>query len=70
MLNQINNVRRSYAWYGEADQRAPENVKWGKVCRPNKEGVLGLRNIHFRNVVAVGEIDWRITTNQDSMWVN
>lgn len=36
VLNQINNVCKSYLWYGEEDHRAPRNVKWEKVCRPKK----------------------------------
>ena len=69
VLNQINATCRSYLWNGKADSRSPENVRWEKVCRPKKEGGLGIRNLQAWNLAAVGKIAWHISSMQDSLWV-
>ena len=69
VLHQINNICRSYLWHGVTDSSAPGNVKWEKVCRPKKEGGLGVRNLYFWNLAVAGKIAWHISTKQDSLWV-
>lgn len=69
VLKQINSVCRSYLWHGEANNNTPGNVGWDKVCRPKKEGGLGIRNLELWNLAAVGKIAWHISTMQDSLWV-
>lgn len=69
VLVQINAVCRSYLWHIEADCNSPGNVNWDQVCRPKKEGGLGVRNLQLWNLAAVGKIAWHISTMQDSLWV-
>lgn len=66
VLHQINNICRSYLWHGDPDNNAPGNVNWDRVCRPEKEGGLGVCNLYIWNLAAVGKIAWHISTKQDS----
>ena len=69
VIDQINAACRLYLWHGEVDNRAPGNVNWEKVCRPKKEGGLGIRHLQVWNLAVVGKIAWHISTMQDSLWV-
>lgn len=69
VLHQINHICRSYLWHGVVDSNAPGNVNWEKVCRLKKEGGLGVRNLYYWNLAAVGKIAWHISSKQDSLWV-
>ncbi|XP_021860829.2 uncharacterized protein [Spinacia oleracea] len=39
------------------------------VCKPKKEGGLGLLNLKLWNVAAMGKHVWMITTKKDNVWV-
>ncbi|XP_074293175.1 uncharacterized protein LOC141620125 [Silene latifolia] len=44
-------------------------VSWEKVCRPKKEGGLGLKNDVIWNKAAVGKLVWWLNSKPDSLWV-
>ena len=57
VINQINAVYCSYLCHGETTNRASGNMNWEKVCRPKKEGGLGIRNLRrFQSLCHTSEI--------------
>ena len=47
----------------------PGLVNWEHICKPKKEGGLGIRNLEAWNVVAIGKIAWHINRLSESLWV-
>ncbi|KAG9449628.1 hypothetical protein H6P81_009593 [Aristolochia fimbriata] len=43
-------------------------VKWRKVCRPTKQGGLGIKSVKFMNVALLAKWIWRYTMEEGSMW--
>ena len=44
-------------------------MAWDKVCKPRRNGGLGLRKTAAVNQAFQCKLAWKILTNQDSMWV-
>ena len=65
----INNICRSFLWFGIANSHKPGNVNLKQVCKQMKCGRLGIRDVHVWNQIVVGKIAWHIRIMKDSMWV-
>ncbi|GJX09402.1 RNA-directed DNA polymerase, eukaryota, reverse transcriptase zinc-binding domain protein [Tanacetum coccineum] len=44
-------------------------VSWKLVCRPKKEGGLGIKNLSVWNEVLIAKNLWNIACNKESLWV-
>ncbi|XP_074314213.1 uncharacterized protein LOC141649422 [Silene latifolia] len=60
---------RNFLWDGGVDYLRSPLVAWDKVCRPKKEGGLGLKQDILWNKAAVGKLVWWIYTKPDMLWV-
>ncbi|OIW19242.1 hypothetical protein TanjilG_20367 [Lupinus angustifolius] len=68
LLKHIDNYIRNFIWYGDINVRKMVIVAWQKVCKPKKEGGLGVRSIKLLNKVAMLKLAWEmLTLNLD--WV-
>lgn len=56
VITMVNSICRSFLWFGVQESHKPGKVKWEEVCRPKKEGVLGIRNLQMWNLAVVGKI--------------
>ncbi|CAA7032183.1 unnamed protein product [Microthlaspi erraticum] len=45
-------------------------IAWHDVCKPKREGGLGLRRLKEANAVSCFKMVWRILSSQNSLWVN
>ncbi|XP_074300571.1 uncharacterized protein LOC141631848 [Silene latifolia] len=61
---------RNFLWDGGTEYRRAPLVVWDMVCRPKKEGGLGLQDVEMWNKALVGRlVDW-IYEGRDTVWVN
>jgi hypothetical protein len=59
ILTTIRNIQRRFLWQGTKEERKITLVSWQKVCKPKKEGGLGLRDPAILNKVLSEKIWWR-----------
>ena len=56
VIKRINDICRSFLWFGIVDFHKPGNVTWKEVCKPKKCRGVGIRDVHVWNQVVLGEI--------------
>ena len=44
-------------------------ITWDKICKPKAKGGLGLRKLEAVNEAFQCKLEWRILTNEPSLWV-
>ena len=44
-------------------------VRWENVCKPKKEGGLGVRDVTKFNAALLGKWRWRLLVETKSLWV-
>ena len=69
VIKKVNDVCRAYLWNVDYCNTKPGLVNWEHICRPKKEGGLGIRNLEVWNVVDIGKITWHISSLSESLWV-
>ena len=69
VIRQVNAICRSFLWHGSSEAKSPGNTNWEKVCKPKKEGGLGIRNLETWNLDVIGKITWHISVFHESLWV-
>jgi hypothetical protein len=45
-------------------------VKWTDICKPKKEGGLGIRDLRLVNLSLLAKWRWKLLTNDDEVWKN
>jgi hypothetical protein len=43
-------------------------VKWADICKPKKEGGLGIKDLRLMNMSLLAK--WRLLTDEDAVWTN
>ncbi|XP_074278380.1 uncharacterized protein LOC141601971 [Silene latifolia] len=69
VIARIERICRNFLWDGGVDQMRNPLVSWDKVCKPTKEGGLGLKDDNIWNKAAIGKLVWWITSKSDHLWV-
>ncbi|KAG7542496.1 Reverse transcriptase domain [Arabidopsis thaliana x Arabidopsis arenosa] len=68
-IKEIDKICSAFLWSGPDLNAHKAKVAWEAVCRPKKEGGLGLRSIHEANDVCCLKLIWRLISHADSLWV-
>lgn len=68
-IKEINQLCSAFLWSGPNLNTKKAKVAWTDVCRPKKEGGLGLQSIREANKTCCLKLIWRILTQRDSIWV-
>ncbi|XP_074300097.1 uncharacterized protein LOC141631307 [Silene latifolia] len=69
VLNKIDALCRAFLWHGNEAKESPALVAWNKLCKPRKNGGLGLRHLHSWNIAAIEKYVWWIEAKPDHLWV-
>jgi hypothetical protein len=51
-----------------ATQRKISWVRWDEVCKPKKEGGLGIRNVKLTNDSLLAKWRWKLLQLEDELW--
>ncbi|XP_074290417.1 uncharacterized protein LOC141617141 [Silene latifolia] len=65
----IEAVCRDFLWHGTDQSESPALVSWEQVCKPKKQGGMGLKDLHLWNVASIGKYAWWVTQKKDHLWV-
>ncbi|KAG7556371.1 hypothetical protein ISN44_As11g024100 [Arabidopsis suecica] len=69
-IDEIDKLCAAFLWSGPDLNTKKAKVAWKDVCKPKKEGGLGLRSISEANKVSCLKLLWRILSAHSSLWVN
>jgi hypothetical protein len=68
-LVEIEKLFSAFLWSGPELNAKRAKVAWSEVCKPKKEGGLGLKTLKETNEVSLLKLIWRILSARDSLWV-
>jgi hypothetical protein len=68
VLKTIHNIQRNFLWQGRKLEKKWALVNWDKVCKPNLNGGLGLRDPCMLNEVMGVEIRWCWIKHPKELW--
>ena len=68
VLARIELILRQFLWKGPELGPGGAKVTWSMVCRPKKEGGLGLRRLSDCNKAAMLKHIWILFTDKESLW--
>lgn len=66
---EIEKLIRNFIWSGVDLAQGKSKVAWRDVCRPKREGGLGIRPLHAWNKSLMAFHVWSVITNRQSLWV-
>ncbi|KAL9246169.1 hypothetical protein vseg_019738 [Gypsophila vaccaria] len=69
VLERIEAIYRNFLWDSSADYRRVPLVAWSKVCKPKKEGGLGIKCQETGNQALIERLAYWILEGRESLWV-
>ncbi|GAU27881.1 hypothetical protein TSUD_159750 [Trifolium subterraneum] len=66
----IVSLQRRFLWGGAAGSSKISWVKWTDVCRPKKEGGLGVKDLRIMNISLLAKWKWRLLSEGEAIWKN
>ena len=69
VCDSIERACRSFIWGSSSNQRKMSLVKWSKVCQPELNGGLGMRDMRAMNDAFLMKIGLGMLTKPNSLWV-
>ncbi|KAG7536626.1 Reverse transcriptase zinc-binding domain [Arabidopsis suecica] len=69
-IKELESLFSAFLWSGVELNSRKAKVAWLDVCKPIKEGGLGLRPISEANTVSILKPFWRLVSAKDSLWVS
>ncbi|KAL9830379.1 putative RNA-directed DNA polymerase [Arabidopsis thaliana] len=68
-IREIEKSCSAFLWSGATMSSHNAKISWESVCKPKREGGLGLRSLKEANNVCVLKLIWRIVSHGNSLWV-
>nr|KYP50529.1 Putative ribonuclease H protein At1g65750 family [Cajanus cajan] len=69
VIKEVVKIQRRFLWSGVKESSKICWVKWDQVCKPIKEGGLGIKNVAWFNMSLLGKWVWRGLKFPNSLWV-
>ncbi|GJX71997.1 RNA-directed DNA polymerase, eukaryota, reverse transcriptase zinc-binding domain protein [Tanacetum coccineum] len=69
VVKEIDRLLKGFLWCQGNISKGKAKVAWKLVCRPKKEGGLGIKNLSIWNEVLMAKHLWNIACNKESLWV-
>jgi hypothetical protein len=61
-------IQRVFLWAGLSKTSKTCWVKWDCICRPKKEGGLGVRDLRWVNVSLLAKWKWKLLSCEPELW--
>ena len=68
ICNELDRLNRNFLWGSSTERKKMHLVGWEKVCRPKREGGLGLYATKPRNKALLAKLNWRLHDEKESWW--
>lgn len=68
IYDEVDKMCRTFIWGDEENHRKVHLLSWEKLCKPKKEGGLGMRPTRDANTAFVMKGLWNFCPNPDSLW--
>nr|KYP71142.1 Putative ribonuclease H protein At1g65750 family [Cajanus cajan] len=68
VTKQLTSIQRNFLWGGKLDEKRMAWVSWEKICRPKKEGGLGIKKLDAFNEALLAKWRWGLFQQPESMW--
>ena len=68
-LNQLDKIARAFIWGSSEGNRKQHLIAWEKVCKPKREGGVGIRSAKEMNIALLGKLGLRLLNAHDALWV-
>jgi hypothetical protein len=63
-------IQRRFLWSGLSSRSKISWVKWDEVCKPKKDGGLGVRNLRLTNISLLAKWRWKLFQPEEEVWKN
>ncbi|MCH85694.1 LINE-1 reverse transcriptase like [Trifolium medium] len=61
-------IQRKFLWSGLSNRSKISWVKWDDVCKPRKEGGLGIRDLRITNISLLAKWRWKLLQPEPEFW--
>jgi hypothetical protein len=61
-------IERVFLWAGLTKITKTCWVRWDVICRPKKEGGLGVRDLRLVNISLLAKWKWKLLSHDDELW--
>jgi hypothetical protein len=68
--HEVVKIQRNFFWGGLASRRSMCWVKWSEICKPKKEGGLGIKDLRLMNKSLLAKWRWKLLMCEDELWKN
>lgn len=65
--NTIDKFQRNFLWTGTEEKKRTTLISWDQICKPIRDGGLGIRYIQNMNRVLLAKQGWRVY-HDDKEW--
>lgn len=65
----IERLIRGFLWCQGEFKRGKAKVNWKDVCRPKRQGGLGIKSLHTWNIALMSKHVWNVVNEKRSIWV-
>ncbi|XP_050251841.1 uncharacterized protein LOC126698562 [Quercus robur] len=67
LCEEIEGLIRRFWWGQSGERRKIHWARWGELCKPKGEGVMGFKDLALFNDAFLAEQDWRLLQNRNSL---
>uniref|UniRef100_A0A2N9HIV3 CCHC-type domain-containing protein n=1 Tax=Fagus sylvatica TaxID=28930 RepID=A0A2N9HIV3_FAGSY len=68
ICSELDKINKNFLWGSTEEKKKMNMVGWDKICRPKKDGGLGLSAAKPRNIALLAKLNWRLVEEKDSLW--
>ncbi|OMO72173.1 Endonuclease/exonuclease/phosphatase [Corchorus capsularis] len=67
VVDRLDQCNQNFLWSGEADKSGGHLVSWERLCRPKRNGGLGLRKARVSYVALLAKTSWKLQMREQNL---
>jgi hypothetical protein len=61
-------IQRNFFWGGLKNRKGICWVKWSEICKPKREGGLGIKDLRLMNNSLLAKWRWKLLHEDNELW--